>query len=34
MFVWALPTVVAYALLFGAYKASGLLDVLTIAIDR
>lgn len=33
MLVWALPTVVLYALLLGAYKASGLLDVLTIAID-
>jgi ferrous iron transport protein B len=33
MFVWALPTVVLYAVLLGAYKASGLLDLLTIAID-
>jgi ferrous iron transport protein B len=32
MFVWALPTVVLYALILGAYKASGLLDRLTVAI--
>lgn len=32
MFVWALPTVVLYAVLLGAYKASGLLDYFTIAI--
>jgi len=29
MFVWALPTVILYALILGAYKASGLLDRLT-----
>jgi ferrous iron transport protein B len=29
LFVWAVPTVIIYALLLGAYKASGLLDRLT-----
>lgn len=33
LFVWALPTVVVYALLLGAIKASGLLDRLTAAVD-
>lgn len=33
MFVWALPTVLIYSLLLGIYKVSGLLDLLTIAID-
>lgn len=33
LFVWALPTVVVYALLLGAMKASGLLDRLTAAVD-
>ena len=32
MFVWALPTVVTFAVLLGAYKASGLLDRLAAAI--
>jgi ferrous iron transport protein B len=32
LFVWAVPTVMAYALLLGAYKASGLLDRLTTAL--
>jgi ferrous iron transport protein B len=32
MLVWALPTVLIYAILLGAYKASGLLDYFTIAI--
>ncbi len=32
LFVWAAPTVVIYALLLGAYKASGLLDRLTAAV--
>ncbi len=33
LFVWALPTVIIYALLLGIYKASGILDLLTVAID-
>lgn len=33
LFVWAVPTVVLYALLLGAYKASGLLDRITVAIQ-
>jgi Fe2+ transport system protein B len=32
LFVWAVPTVVIYALMLGVYKASGLLDRITIAI--
>lgn len=32
MFVWALPTVFLYAVILAAYKASGLLDRLTVAI--
>jgi ferrous iron transport protein B len=32
MFVWALPTVVLYAIILGAYKASGVLDRLTVAV--
>lgn len=32
MFVWAVPTVLLYALLLGAYKASGLAERLTIAL--
>lgn len=32
LFVWAVPTVVSYAFLLGAYKASGLLDRLSAAI--
>ncbi|NJK48039.1 ferrous iron transporter B [Candidatus Gracilibacteria bacterium] len=32
LFVWAVPTVVLYALFLGAYKASGLLDRITAAI--
>jgi ferrous iron transport protein B len=32
MFVWALPTVILYAFTIGAYKASGLLDRLTVGI--
>jgi len=32
LFVWAVPTVILYALLLGAYKASGLLERLTIAL--
>lgn len=31
LFVWAVPTVIAYALILGAYKASGLLDRLASA---
>jgi ferrous iron transport protein B len=31
LFVWAVPTVIAYALVLGAYKASGLLDRLASA---
>ncbi len=33
LFVWALPTVLVYALLLGAMKASGLIDRLTAAVD-
>lgn len=33
LFVWAVPTVIAYALILGAYKASGLLDRLTTALN-
>jgi len=32
LLVWALPTVVTYAVLLGVYKASGLLDRLTVAV--
>lgn len=32
MFVWAVPTVILYALVLGAYKASGLLERLTVAL--
>jgi ferrous iron transport protein B len=32
MLVWAMPTVLLYAILLGIYKASGLLDRLTVAI--
>jgi len=32
LFVWTVPTVILYALLLGAYKASGLLERLTIAL--
>lgn len=32
MFVWAVPTVVLYALFLGAYKASGLIDRINVAI--
>lgn len=32
LFVWALPTVVLYALFLGAYKASGLVERLTMAL--
>jgi Fe2+ transport system protein B len=32
MFVWAVPTVVLYALLLGAYKASGLAERITVAL--
>jgi len=31
LFVWAVPTVVLYALFLGAYKASGLIDRITVA---
>jgi len=33
MLVWALPTVVLFALLLAVYKASGLIDRLTVALD-
>ncbi|MBE9062609.1 nucleoside recognition domain-containing protein [cf. Phormidesmis sp. LEGE 11477] len=33
LFVWAVPTVVLYALLLGAYKASGLVERITVALD-
>lgn len=32
LFVWAVPTVVLYALFLGAYKASGLIERITVAI--
>jgi ferrous iron transport protein B len=32
LFVWAVPTVVIYALIVGIYKASGLLDRITVAL--
>jgi Fe2+ transport system protein B len=31
LFVWAIPTIVLYALFLGAYKASGLIDRITVA---
>jgi len=31
LFVWAVPTIVLYALFLGAYKASGLIDRITVA---
>jgi len=33
LFVWAVPVVILYALVLGAYKASGLVDVLSDALD-
>jgi Fe2+ transport system protein B len=33
LFIWAMPTVVLYALLLGAYKASGLIERITITLD-
>ncbi|MGL5834941.1 MAG: GTPase, partial [Waterburya sp.] len=33
LFIWAMPTVVLYALFLGAYKASGLVERITIALD-
>lgn len=33
LFIWAMPTVVLYALFLGAYKASGLIERITIALD-
>jgi Fe2+ transport system protein B len=33
LFVWAVPTVILYALILGAYKASGLLDRLSTAMN-
>ncbi len=33
MFTWAVPTVIAYAVIFAVYKASGLIDRLTGAVD-
>ena len=33
LFVWAIPTVILYALFLGAYKASGLIERITIALD-
>lgn len=33
LFVWAVPTVVLYALLLGAYKASGLVERATVAVQ-
>jgi Fe2+ transport system protein B len=32
LFVWAVPTVILYALVVGSYKASGLLDRITVAL--
>lgn len=32
LFVWAMPTVLVYALMLGAYKASGLLERMTVAL--
>ncbi len=33
LFIWAMPTVVLYALFVGAYKASGLVERITITLD-
>lgn len=33
LFIWAMPTVVLYALFLGAYKASGLVERITITLD-
>ena len=33
LFIWAMPTVILYALFLGAYKASGLIERITIALD-
>ncbi|HAC64544.1 MAG TPA: GTP-binding protein [Cyanothece sp. UBA12306] len=33
LFIWAMPTVVVYALFLGAYKASGLVERITITLD-
>ncbi|WP_373539457.1 GTPase [Chamaesiphon sp.] len=33
LFVWAVPTVILYALFLGGYKASGLVERITIALD-
>ncbi|MEM9538039.1 MAG: nucleoside recognition domain-containing protein [Cyanobacteria bacterium P01_E01_bin.42] len=33
LFVWAMPTVILYALFLGAYKASGLIERITIALN-
>ena len=33
LFVWAMPTVILYALFLGAYKASGLIERITITLD-
>ena len=33
LFIWAMPTVVLYALFLGAYKASGLIERITITLD-
>jgi len=33
LFVWAVPTVVLYALLLGAWKASGLIDAIAVAVQ-
>ena len=33
LFIWAMPTVILYALFLGAYKASGLIERITIALN-
>jgi len=33
LFIWAMPTVILYALFLGAYKASGLIERITITLD-
>ena len=33
LFIWAMPTVVLYAIFLGAYKASGLIERITITLD-
>ena len=33
LFVWAIPTVILYALILGAYKASGLVERVTVAVQ-